>query len=303
MQCSDYRADELRFAFCYHAYLRWQTHQRRPFPPLRTLDLNTLQALVERFAIRLLECDSQPAEVRLLVSLQPQEALATCVSKVKGQVSKWLRQSLGSTAPATLLQRGYFACTSGKSTQEQVEAYLESQGEHHGYSHRVLPPLYVQTFIPDPQAQPWWQAEHACTRLQMHLVFATWRRRGVFGAREGAAVTAAWQALQREHHFALRKVSFLPDHVHLAVEFHPAVAPAPLVAVLMNASQRLLFEQFAPEVIRAGLERLWQPSAYLGSFGELASPQIQQYIRSWAARSEEDGPEHSQAFRPPEKPA
>jgi REP element-mobilizing transposase RayT len=56
----------------------------------------------------------------------------------------------------------------------------------------------------------------------------------------------------------------------------------------MNASQRLLFEQFAREVIRSRVERLWQPSAYIGSFGELASPQIQQYIRNWAGRSEED---------------
>lgn len=52
----------------------------------------------------------------------------------------------------------------------------------------------------------------------------------------------------------------------------------------MNAAQQIVFEQFPAAAVQARLERLWQPSAYLGSYGNLASPQISKYIRNWAGQ-------------------
>jgi REP element-mobilizing transposase RayT len=66
-------------------------------------------------------------------------------------------------------------------------------------------------------------------------------------------VAHCWRALEAEQRFALRKVSFVPDHAHPAVRCHPSVSPAGLVAALMNAAQRLLWEKFAEAVIRAGI--------------------------------------------------
>jgi REP element-mobilizing transposase RayT len=281
MQVSEYQREELHFAYAYHVYLHWRTHRRKPFADLATLDCATLDTWVQPLGLHLLECDSQPIETRALVSLRPDEPVSACASKLKGQVSKWLRQQLRLQTPATLLARGYFACTAGVTTTGKVEAYLETQGEHHGYSQRVLPPVFVQTFQPDREPQPWLQADHACTHLQFHLVLATLGRRGVFASAEGRAVTERWLALQREHRFALREVSFVPDHVHVAFWLHPAASPARLVVTLMNEAQRLLAADFSEELIRAGVPRLWQPSAYLDSYGELATPQVQQYIRRW----------------------
>jgi REP element-mobilizing transposase RayT len=69
--------------------------------------------------------------VRLLLSLRPSEAVASAVSKTKGQAAKWLREQIGGR-----LARGYFGCTSGKNRAAEVETYLSSQSEHHGYSRR-----------------------------------------------------------------------------------------------------------------------------------------------------------------------
>jgi REP element-mobilizing transposase RayT len=281
MQVKDFELQELHFAYCYHAYLHWRTHRRKPYPVLATLNGLTLHSLVESIGIHVLECVSQPTETRALVSLRPEETMSGCASKLKGQASKWLRQQLGLQQPTTLLARGYFASTSGGTTPQKVEAYLQDQGEHHGYCHRVLPPIFVQTYQPDGVEQPWLHAEHACTHLQFHLVLATWRRHGVFGAAEGAAVAARWLELQREHCFALRKVSFVPDHVHVAVFLPPTQAPAQLVLTLMNEGQRLLVERFPEELVRAGVPRVWQPSAYVGSYGDLATPQVQKYLERW----------------------
>src|SRR5436309_3104480 len=94
MLLQPYSRDELRFAYCSRAYLRWRTHRRRPQPPLAQLDATRLQPLMDPYAIHVLECASDAREVRVLVSLQPTETIATCASKLKGQTSKWLKQAL-----------------------------------------------------------------------------------------------------------------------------------------------------------------------------------------------------------------
>src|SRR5258705_13230354 len=113
-----------------------------------------------------------------LVSLQPQETIAACGSKLKGRVSKWLNEKVGSTQPLQLLGRGYFACTVGKSIREEVERYLDNQGEHHQYSKRQLPPVFVERYELCAEDQERLMARHACGLAQFHIVLATPRGKG-----------------------------------------------------------------------------------------------------------------------------
>ncbi len=120
--------------------------------------------------------------------------------------------------------------------------------------------------------------KHAFVVAQFHLVIATFGRRGVFGSEEARQVATEWRRRQGELRMALTKVSFVPDHVHIAARAHPAVAPADLVVALINAAQEIM----TPELVHGGLNRLWQPSAYIGGYGDLASPQMRKYIENWA---------------------
>jgi len=265
-----YQRDELQFAYCYRAYLRWGTHGRAVCPPLARLDQPLLSSIASPYEIRVLESASDATDLPALVSLKPAETISACASKLKEQVSKWLHKALQLEHPADLLSRGYFACTVGQSTSDAVEQYLSLESEHHGYAGRVLPPVFVEKFDLSDADKDRVNARHAAVVAQFHLVLATCNRRGVFGSAEGRAVTAEWRKLQTTRRMALIKVSFVPDHVHIALRAHPAESPADLVVALMNAAQQVMSKQ----LIAAELERLWQPSAYLGSYGDLASPQI-----------------------------
>jgi putative transposase len=231
-----------------------------------------------------LESASDATDLLLLASLKPDETISACTGKLKGRVSKWLRAALQLSEPTDLLSRGYFACTVGKSTSEAVEQYLNQQSEHHGYAERVLPPVFAESYDLSAADEARISPQHAVTVAQYHLVLATKGRRGVFGTQEGRAVAAAWRKLQTSLNVALIKVSFLPDHLHLALRAHPAVSPAKLAIELMNAAQQVVFEQFPAAVVQARLERLWQSSAYIGSYGNLASSQISKYINNWAGQ-------------------
>lgn len=272
---TDYTSDELKFAYAYHAYLHWQTYRNRPCIALQTLHRDTVDDFASRYSIHVLECQASSRGLRLLVSLRPDAAVAAADGKLKGQTAKWLReQSNGRFA------RGYFACTTGKSTAAQVDAYLSAQAEHHGYSKRARPPVYVKTFALAADDERRLQPPNARAVLQFHFVLASRFRRGVFSDRSGPEVTKAWRALEQKHKFALLKVSFVPDHVHLAVRAHPSVAPAEIAVALMNSAQGVMWRDFQADVIRARLEQLWQPAVYIGSFGDLATPQIEAYLRA-----------------------
>jgi len=101
--------------------------------------------LVKHHAVHVLECEASSRDVRALVSLQPGDAVAACEGKIKGQAAKWLRELSGER-----FSRGYFACTSGHSTTEQVDDYLASQGEHTRIRRPHSTPVYVEAFRTEP---------------------------------------------------------------------------------------------------------------------------------------------------------
>jgi REP element-mobilizing transposase RayT len=276
-----YQLEERGFAWCYRVYYRWRTHRARPCLALAALDRETLGSLLNPYGIRILETSAGETDVRVLASLLPTETVAACAGKMKGRVSKWLRERLGLAQALQLLSRGYFACTTGTSTAAAVDAYLDSQGEHHGYASRQVPPVFVARYPPTHVDEERLATSHAATVLQFHVVLSTWRRRGIFDQTAAAATAGCWRQLQTRHVMHVEKVSFVPDHVHLAVRAHPSQSPGTIVVALMNAAQELMWTAFAGSVIQARVERLWPPGAYLGSYGDLETAKIAAYVRRW----------------------
>ncbi len=180
MLIQPYQLEELHFACCFRVYYRWRTHRATSQPVLSRLNRETLDALLQEYGIHILESSASPSDVKVLASLLPVETVASCASKMKGRVSKWLRGQTNLSQEQKLLSRGYFACTTGASTAEAVLAYLESQGEHHGYMPRPLPPVFVASYSRTPEDEQRLSASHAVTVLQFHIVLSTWRRNGVF---------------------------------------------------------------------------------------------------------------------------
>jgi len=125
---------------------------------------------------------------------------------------------------------------------------------------------------------------HAIVVAKFHFVFSTTGRKGIFGSSQGKRIAREWMKIQEELQFALLKVSFVSDHVHVALQSHPAVSPATIVATLMNAAQQVVLN----ELIQAGVDRLWMNSAYVGSYGDLAHAQIRKYMEKWKSSSKRE---------------
>ena len=95
-------------------------------------------------------------------------------------------------------------------------------------------------------------------------------------------MTDRWR--ESDHGFVIDKVSFVPDHVHIALSVHPKLSPSEAILKLMNGSQELMWDRFSNAVVKSAVERLWQPGAYVGSFGELSGKAIKAYMHRWASQ-------------------
>jgi REP element-mobilizing transposase RayT len=275
----------LEFAYCCQVYYRWHTYRRRSIPKLRDVAQEDLEG--EHPEIHVLNLEASDVEMALLASLRPSESVASGASKLKGATSKTLRRLLKLERPQKLLGGGYFAGTTGSNTSEEIDRYLDAQSEHHGYERHARPPVWVKTWLADESGDDPLQAHHSVTRLRWHLVFSTWNRKGTFTREAAEAVTGGWESRSGDARIQFRKVSWVPDHVHLAVASHPAVVPAKLVTELLNMSQHIMAERFDTLLIQTGNPRLWKPGAYVGTYGDLANTQIQAYLRNWQ-RTDED---------------
>lgn len=274
-------AEELHLAFVYRIYFRFQTYSRIALPCLNTLTKANLDVELRSYGIHLLDLASDGTDIACQVSLRPEDAVAACAGKLKGRLSKLLRVALQAEDTTKLLAKGYFACTIGDNSRETVLEYLDKQGTHHGYMERPLPPVLVADFPLAEGGEARLDAAHNVSLLRFHIVLGTQRRRGIFTQSEAERIIAAWRELEASRRFGLVKVSFVPDHVHLALRTHPSVAPRDLLLELMNAAEETMNREFAEVMIRFSAGRLWESGAYVGSFGDITSTAVRQAMRRW----------------------
>ena len=278
MHIEPYHLEELKFAYCCHVYYRWHTYRRKPIRAFSTITSAQIEAERPQVRILNLEVSRNDTELALLASLRPADSIAIGASKIKGGVSKILTQQMG--AETKKLATGYFAATTGPRASDELYRYLDQQSQHHGYDGRASTPVYVRTW-PNNVDSERLRTNHSRTIVHWHLVLATWNRQGTFSKGAARTIVDSWEERSGELRFRFRKVSFLPDHVHMAVRTHPAVVPADLVLMFLNSSQDLMKDRFDDLLIRTGNPRVWKPSAYIGTYGDLANTQIQAYLRNW----------------------
>jgi putative transposase len=164
----------------------------------------------------------------------------------------------------------------GQARTEAVSKYLDEQPSHHGYDRRIHPPVY--SFRAEKPVLL--TANHCVFDLQHHLVLSTNYRRGVFTAEMGRDLTSYWLRVAAKHNFAIDQLSSVPDHIHMRVRVVPSMSIEECALLLMNNGQHFMDKHFPYEMARAGLDRLWQASAYAGTIGSYTTGLLQKWLGS-----------------------
>lgn len=265
----------ISWAYQLHYYLCFRTHRRKQlFSTTTQSDLlrSVVAEICERHEYNLLECQDYPDQFRCLLSLQPSQTLSKVIQTIKTNSSRECGLQLNVSPP--LWARGFLARSTGRMRIGAVRRYLEQQSEHHGYSWRLQPPVYLyRTTSPVILHSP-----HAIFDLSHHLVFVTYQRRGVFTSNLGLSLSEYWLKVAGKRGFAIDQISVVPDHVHLLVRTTPKMSIEDCVLTLLNNAQHFLGQRFPGILVTVGLDRLWQPSAYAGTCGEMSTALIKKWL-------------------------
>jgi REP-associated tyrosine transposase len=267
---------EISWAFQLHYHICFRTHRRKTLfdDPSRIAALSqALSDLCQVHDLHLLERDCQPEHVQLVLSLRPSQPISDAMKRLKGRSSAAICPEFGLTPP--LWARGYLARSVGRVRVQAVKRYLGSQAEHHGYSKRARPPIFrFRATEPEVLA-----TAHASFDLTHHLVLATRFRRRVFDSKTGEALVNYWIKVAARRGFAVDQATILPDHVHLLVRITPKISVEQVALSLMNNGQHFVAKHFPLTLVEAKIDQLWQPSAYVGTCGELTTALLKAFLR------------------------
>ncbi|MFD7409466.1 IS200/IS605 family transposase [Streptomyces sp. NPDC059866] len=115
------------------------------------------------------------------------------------------------------------------------------------------------------------RGRHVVSAMQVHLVFVTKYRRGVFND----------EMLTRCEDFEaeLKEFNGERDHVHLLINYPPKVAVSKLVNSLKGVSARRIRQEFTGRINHAIMHgHLWSPSYFSASCGGAPLAIVRQYI-------------------------
>ena len=265
----------LNWAYQLHYYICFRTHRRRAcFAEDRSAEtlVSALTEICQRHDYRLLESKVYPDHFRCLLSLRPEQAVSTVIQTIKANSSRECNQRLGLTAP--LWARGYLARSVGRVPLSIVKQYLDQQSEHHGYDKRVRPPIFRYR----AEESVGLSVAHVAFELNHHLVFATRYRRGVFSSELGKKLGDYWLKVAEKHGFAIDRMTIVPDHAHLLVRIAPKISIADCAMALLNNGQYYIGKYRPQALIEAGVDQLWQASAYAGTRGEFTTALIKHWL-------------------------
>ncbi len=267
----------LAWAYQLHYYLCYRTHRRRSLFASKADQLVELVAeICARHDYHLLECQPHPDQLRCLVSLQPNQPISKAMQTIKTNSARECSRQFFLAKP--VWARGFLAKSVGRMRIDAVQAYLEQQAKHHGYDSRVLPPVYRYR-APQPVALT---AAHATFELSHQLVIATCQRKGIFGSALGRALSDYWLSVAAMRGFAIDQISVVPDHVHLLVRIVPRMNIEECALLLMNNGQHFIGKNYPQVLVEAGINQLWEASAYAGTCGELTTA----LLKSWLSTAE-----------------
>jgi len=266
----------LTWAYQLHYYVCFRTHRRRLcFAEAHQGEALTaaLTEICQRHDYHLLESRPYPDHLRCLLSLRPEHVISSVIKTIKANASRAVSGQLELAAP--VWARGYLARSVGRVRLAIVKEYLLRQAEHHGYAARHLSPVYRYRAT----APVVLTAQHASFDLQHHLVFATAYRRGIFSSAMADALAQYWLRVATKHSFAIDQMTIVPDHVHMLLRTVPKLSIADCVLALLNNGQHFIGKNYAQALVEAGVEQLWQASAYAGTRGQYTTALIKAWLR------------------------
>ena len=270
------RFANLNAAFQLHYYFCTHTKWNQPLfedKMKERFDFH-LREICEIEHYHLLNHSLYPNNVRLLLSLQPDDQLDRAATKIKANLARRMRLEFSQLADPHVWARGYLVRSVGRIQQETVERYITKQEEHHGYKN----PDYVAAYQRKEPLPEFWSRSHVRYNLTYHIVLRTQFGKNMFDGVSGKAVIEEWLKVAAENEVILSRMKMMPSHAHLMAHLIPTMSVQACVQMLQNSSFELMNARFGGVIKLHEAWDVWEHSFYAGTLGSVTTAQVDHFL-------------------------
>ena len=269
-------------AYQLHYYFCLRTKRNKPIfsTSVRGSLEAHLNAICEQGQFHVLESHPAENQLRLLLSLRPEDSVADAAKTIKGNLSRLLCAEYSKLEAGRIWSRGYFAKSIGKVDEDTVAKYIASQAGHHGFlgGSASLVCAYQEPY----SAAALSYHNHVAFNLTHHIVLESYRHAQIFDDVTGQALIDYWLRVADKKAFQIAQITVLPNHCHLRVRLLPTISVLECILALMNNSWAMMNRDFWGVLKQAAAWDVWEPSFYAATTGDVTTAEIKAYLRSAA---------------------
>lgn len=240
--------------YLHYAWTGWPTMPER-FPE-PSGDLWTIvDPQWESDGIRRLEVNWSESQIQITGSVRPEVSPVFFTSRIKARLQVALRK-LGKRVD---FSRKVGFRTIGANRRVEIEQYIANQVDQERFADPNFANFFRQFTFDDPQVRLETPNVTNSGRYwyNLHLVLVTEKRQRFYDFETLNQISRSCLALSKENMHWIKTRSLLPDHLHMAMRGDVESSPQDIALYYLN--------QLADAV---GRKAIWQPSFYVGSFGE-----------------------------------
>lgn len=154
-------------------------------------------------------------------------------------------------------------CTFRAGRKAHTTVFVRDNVDHVAYIYIMLTPKHTAGCV---------------YQTAYHLVWRPVYRRDVLGEPIKSRLESLFHEIAHNKGFDILAVDVQPDHVHLFVSLPPAMSIATAVQLLKSISARKLRLEFPHLRRHTRSDRLWAPSYYVGTAGNVSAETIRHSI-------------------------
>ncbi|WP_445475541.1 IS200/IS605 family transposase [Methanococcoides methylutens] len=119
----------------------------------------------------------------------------------------------------------------------------------------------------------------AVYEINYHLVWCTRYRKQVLNDELKQFLDDQLRTIADSKEWNVIELEVMPEHIHMFISAPPFIAPTDIIKILKGVSAKRMFEKF-PDLRKREFwgNKLWSPSYYIGTAGQVSAETIKQYI-------------------------
>lgn len=123
------------------------------------------------------------------------------------------------------------------------------------------------------------KTQYSCYRIAYHIVWVTKYRKRILSGKIKRSLEDILDEICKQKGWKKLSCKVMPEHIYIFVSAPPQWKPSNIAKLLKGISSRWLLMRYPKLSTYKGRSKLWSPSYYIGTAGNITKDSIKRYIK------------------------